>query len=188
MPRVKLPPTPASSLDIQAKDIAQPSAKAGNFALPPPAMASACIASTVSRPQHILPATAKSTFELPPPPTRSRRIIQMEPASQQKEQPQVLAPQATAPKRTNSKKGAVVAPVTNGTSGKKQPSSTSAAGKKMARKTAHSVIERRRRSKMNEEFAVLKDMIPACQDQEMHKLAILSVRTFSSEKDFCPDF
>ena len=26
---------------------------------------------------------------------------------------------------------------------------------------------------MNEEFGVLKDMIPACQDQEMHKLAIL---------------
>lgn len=44
----------------------------------------------------------------------------------------------------------------------------------MARKTAHSVIERRRRSKMNEEFAVLKNMIPACKDQEMHKLAILS--------------
>ena len=26
---------------------------------------------------------------------------------------------------------------------------------------------------MNEEFGVLKDMIPACRDQEMHKLAIL---------------
>jgi hypothetical protein len=43
----------------------------------------------------------------------------------------------------------------------------------MARKTAHSLIERRRRSKMNEEFGVLKDMIPACAGQEMHKLAIL---------------
>ena len=59
---------------------------------------------------------------------------------------------------------------------KKQPSSTSLAGKKIARKTAHSVIERRRRSKMNEEFGVLKAMIPACTDQEMHKLAILQVR------------
>lgn len=58
---------------------------------------------------------------------------------------------------------------------KKQPSSNTAAGKKTARKTAHSVIERRRRSKMNEEFAVLKHLIPACKDQEMHKLAILSV-------------
>ena len=105
----------------------------------------------------------------------------MEPASQQKEQPQALAPQTNVPKRTNSKKGTVAAAVTNGPSGKKQPSSTSAAGKKMARKTAHSVIERRRRSKMNEEFAVLKDMIPACKDQEMHKLAILSVRKFASE-------
>lgn len=63
-------------------------------------------------------------------------------------------------------------------SGKKAPSATSAAGRKMARKTAHSLIERRRRSKMNEEFGVLKDMIPACTG-EMHKLAILQV---------CPGF
>ena len=28
---------------------------------------------------------------------------------------------------------------------------------------------------MNEEFGVLKEMIPACQGQEMHKLAILQV-------------
>ena len=52
-----------------------------------------------------------------------------------------------------------------------------AAGRKIARKTAHSLIERRRRSKMNEEFGVLKDMIPACNGQEMHKLAILQVHT-----------
>jgi hypothetical protein len=58
---------------------------------------------------------------------------------------------------------------------KKQPSATSAAGRKIARKTAHSLIERRRRSKMNEEFALLKSMIPACTG-EMHKLAILQVR------------
>jgi len=56
---------------------------------------------------------------------------------------------------------------------RKQPSATSAAGRKIARKTAHSIIERRRRSKMNEEFGVLKDMIPACEGVEMHKLAIL---------------
>ncbi len=42
---------------------------------------------------------------------------------------------------------------------------TTAAGRKIARKTAHSLIERRRRSKMNEEFGVLKDMIPACKGQ-----------------------
>ena len=54
-------------------------------------------------------------------------------------------------------------------------SSTTAAGRKIARKTAHSLIERRRRSKMNEEFGTLKDMIPACKGHEMHKLAILQV-------------
>ena len=42
------------------------------------------------------------------------------------------------------------------------------------------VVRRRRRSKMNDEFATLKDMIPACKDQEMHKLAILSVGVFLS--------
>lgn len=58
---------------------------------------------------------------------------------------------------------------------KQNSAATTAAGRKIARKTAHSLIERRRRSKMNEEFGVLKDMIPACKGQEMHKLAILQV-------------
>lgn len=55
---------------------------------------------------------------------------------------------------------------------------TSAAGRRSARKTAHSIIERRRRSKMNEEFGVLKDLIPACAGQDMHKLAILQVISY----------
>jgi hypothetical protein len=66
---------------------------------------------------------------------------------------------------------------------KKQPSSTSVAGRKIARKTAHSLIERRRRSKMNEEFGVLKDMIPACTG-EMHKLAILQVSSIERQTGF----
>jgi hypothetical protein len=61
------------------------------------------------------------------------------------------------------------------TNGKKKQVTGTSAGRKIARKTAHSLIERRRRSKMNEEFGVLKDMIPACNGQEMHKLAILQV-------------
>jgi hypothetical protein len=66
---------------------------------------------------------------------------------------------------------------TQTTAGKRKQNNagTTAAGRKIARKTAHSLIERRRRSKMNEEFGVLKDMIPACKGQEMHKLAILQV-------------
>ncbi|EFX01613.1 hlh transcription factor [Grosmannia clavigera kw1407] len=67
---------------------------------------------------------------------------------------------------------AVTTSATAAANKRKPPSSTSAAGRKIARKTAHSLIERRRRSKMNEEFAVLKNMIPACTG-EMHKLAIL---------------
>ena len=68
---------------------------------------------------------------------------------------------------------------TTGRGGRKKTNGpgASAAGRKTARKTAHSLIERRRRGKMNEEFGVLKDMIPACTGQEMHKLAILQVST-----------
>lgn len=132
-------------------------------------------------------AGKESSFTLPPPPTRSRKIIQMQPPQQNtagvststkargtKGSPKGKgkASTATATSRAVEKS----AEVADGPAGKKkQPSATSAAGRKIARKTAHSLIERRRRSKMNEEFGVLKDMIPACTG-EMHKLAILQVR------------
>ncbi|KAM3514789.1 hypothetical protein MY11210_001630 [Beauveria gryllotalpidicola] len=136
-----------------------------------------------------------SAFALPPPPTRSRKIIQMKPR-QEDAVPSNAAKDGTAGKgagagaaaggkaarattaSTGSGGGGGVAAAGSsasgktGGSGKKQPSATSAAGRKIARKTAHSLIERRRRSKMNEEFGVLKDMIPACTG-DMHKLAIL---------------
>ncbi|KAL2820771.1 hypothetical protein BJX63DRAFT_418387 [Aspergillus granulosus] len=109
-------------------------------------------------------------LDLPPPPTRTRKIIQMKPKTAQS--PPKPAGTSAKPAPKGNTKAA-----TNGTAQggakKKQPSATSAAGRKIARKTAHSLIERRRRSKMNEEFATLKNMIPACRGQEMHKLAIL---------------
>ncbi|KAE8549463.1 hypothetical protein TMatcc_000461 [Talaromyces marneffei ATCC 18224] len=150
--------------------------------------------------------TALDEFNLPPPPTRSRKIIQMKPkttpsSSRSTSTPSTTTAPATkqSPQRkastskpsagstgTSSKNGnnttapsVEAAPKNEATSPtqqpskRKQPSATSAAGRKIARKTAHSLIERRRRSKMNEEFATLKDMIPACRGQEMHKLAIL---------------
>ncbi|CAK7565130.1 MAG: hypothetical protein SEPTF4163_003039 [Sporothrix epigloea] len=136
--------------------------------------------------------TGNEKFALPPPPTRSRKIIQMKPrttANSGSKNGSAAAPAATllplAPAKaakggaaavlaeTVSGDSAVTEASTSATAGKKkQPSATSAAGRKIARKTAHSLIERRRRSKMNEEFAVLKSMIPACSG-EMHKLAIL---------------
>ncbi|CAI6098303.1 unnamed protein product [Clonostachys chloroleuca] len=129
-------------------------------------------------------STAKeNTFALPPPPTRSRKIIQMKPPQDEASDSTVTnaANSTTKGKESGKGKGATSAskaPATGaaGSGGqqgkKKQPSATSAAGRKIARKTAHSLIERRRRSKMNEEFALLKSMIPACTG-EMHKLAIL---------------
>ncbi|KAK2760787.1 hypothetical protein FQN54_002025 [Arachnomyces sp. PD_36] len=114
-------------------------------------------------------------FNLPPPPTRARKIIQMTPKTQQsRNEKKESASSGNANEGANGGKAASSSTMaaSNGVK-KKQPSATSAAGRKIARKTAHSLIERRRRSKMNEEFATLKDMIPACTGQEMHKLAIL---------------
>ncbi|KAF2428637.1 hypothetical protein EJ08DRAFT_671396 [Tothia fuscella] len=115
-------------------------------------------------------APTKNGYTIPPPPTRSRKIIQMKPQAQKDSQDNAVAPSPVlAP--TGSKAGPTTA--TAGGKKKQGAANTTAAGRKTARKTAHSLIERRRRSKMNEEFGVLKDMIPACNGQEMHKLAIL---------------
>ncbi|KAI4748469.1 hypothetical protein E4T50_01241 [Aureobasidium sp. EXF-12298] len=179
-----LPPTPASSTDIRGKEKLVPLAPA--FNLPPSAYAEGSDRATSSplsshgsdssyhphSPVALNNARRKSTaaqsssakaddtFALPPPPTRNRKIIQMKPkTAAAEEQPDPEAEMAPAKATGGRKKGA--------------NASSTAASRKVARKTAHSLIERRRRSKMNEEFGVLKDMIPACQGQEMHKLAIL---------------
>lgn len=122
------------------------------------------------------PNGAADDFSLPPPPTRSRKIIQMKPKKQQQDRQEFddSPGKLKSPVKPKTVKNTGPSPLEKPDK-KKQPSSTSVAGRKIARKTAHSLIERRRRSKMNEEFGVLKDMIPACKDQEMHKLAILQV-------------
>ncbi|KAK1497553.1 helix-loop-helix DNA-binding domain-containing protein [Colletotrichum tamarilloi] len=141
--------------------------------------------------QKTAAAASNESFALPPPPTRSRKIIQMKPRAQQQNEAEAeaeaKAKDKDAPSAAAGAKSGAAGPgkagsaAANGSSSssastaqgkKKAPSATSAAGRKIARKTAHSLIERRRRSKMNEEFAVLKGMIPACTG-EMHKLAIL---------------
>jgi len=192
MPRFQNPPTPASSTEIKSKDGSQFATLQMSFELPPPAVAGkASQPSSVSsksssassyhphsptspaipasevvkirRRSSAAQAPSKDAFTLPPPPTRSRKIIQMKPRGQLEE---------TAELANDFSKFSTAK--TAGSPKKKQPSATSVAGRKIARKTAHSLIERRRRSKMNEEFGVLKDMIPACTG-EMHKLAILQV-------------
>lgn len=204
MPRPEPPPTPAASTEIKGQDGSKFSSLQMAFELPPPAVlpidssvsASASSSSTASSyhpPSPLSPAappalpasevvkirrrsssiaqkpSAKdpAAFALPPPPTRSRKIIQMKPREQPQDEVSQDTIAADGPKATTATGKAAPAK-------KKQPSSTSVAGRKIARKTAHSLIERRRRSKMNEEFGVLKDMIPACTG-EMHKLAILQV-------------
>ncbi|MCJ1394137.1 hypothetical protein MMC18_007015 [Xylographa bjoerkii] len=197
MPCPGLPHTPATSTDLQAKDRARASPLEVSFTLPPPAITSMSsdrssnvsvksdssyhpispaspVVETTSNKHRRSSGTRKqepqqttyADFSLPPPPTRSRKIIQMKPGF-------ATTQLFTSPSNSKNadKKGTMCATTTS--ANKKQPTSTSVAGKKIARKTAHSLIERRRRSKMNEEFGVLKDMIPACHGQDMHKLAIL---------------
>ncbi|KAL5049796.1 hypothetical protein BDW71DRAFT_175485 [Aspergillus fruticulosus] len=201
MSRSRLPPTPSMSGELTIKD--QPMVDGADvFALPPaalsPAKADATPApasrkSSRSDPSILFPASPTSPrldptssrsanpppqagfkrpledLDLPPPPTRTRKIIQMKPKTESSPKP-AASTAKSAPKGNTKAAGNGAAA---GGSKKKQPSATSAAGRKIARKTAHSLIERRRRSKMNEEFSTLKNMIPACRGQEMHKLAIL---------------
>lgn len=176
MPRATLPPTPASSTDITGqKETQQLSSLEMSFLLPPPAIVDKGNNRNSARNMHSQSTITSADLSLPPPPTRSRKIIQMKPKPKQREDFGSPLNPKPAPKTTGKKAASSIASTPTS---KKQPSLTSAAGKKMARKTAHSVIERRRRSKMNEEFGVLKDMIPACKDQDMHKLAILQVKYF----------
>ena len=189
MPRPNPPPTPGSSSDIRAKEGGY---TAPLISLPPTAFPELDRASTTSSASSasgsdssyrpISPSSSaevsrkrpasqsssvvtKDDFALPPPPTRSRKIIHMKPKDSGILEHPSLASEATQANRTQN---------TSQTPGKrKQGAVNTAVGKKIARKTAHSLIERRRRSKMNEEFGVMKDMIPACKGQEMHKLAIL---------------
>ncbi|EAT85461.2 hypothetical protein SNOG_06810 [Parastagonospora nodorum SN15] len=196
MPKPSFPPTPAASLDITGDSSANAPRLENGFTLPPAALGggrgsvasssgpsenasdssyrpispSSPVAS--SKPSHARKRSSttaqqgsvvtKDDYSLPPPPTRSRKIIQMKPKDQE----------PAKPAQSQNTKSQAPASTTSGTK-RKQASNTNAAGRKIARKTAHSLIERRRRSKMNEEFGVLKDMIPACRGQEMHKLAIL---------------
>ncbi|KAL4894102.1 hypothetical protein BDV59DRAFT_21869 [Aspergillus ambiguus] len=191
MSRSRLPPTPAMSGELIVKERSSFDG-VDSFSLPPAAISpskpeSASRRSSKSDPSIFCPASPTSPdlapgrnplpprqatlkrpledFDLPPPPTRSRKIIQMKPKTQSSPKP--------SSKDTPNTKGSANNNASAAPSKKKQPSATSAAGRKIARKTAHSLIERRRRSKMNEEFTTLKDMIPACKGHDMHKLAIL---------------
>lgn len=196
MPPSRLPPTPAMSAELVGKEKPSTDGVEFSFQLPPAALPSTSTTSQSHRSPSVgfLPAsptspdlamaasghrTNQGDLDLPPPPTRTRRIIQMKPKTQETRKPASTAnrPSKDSGKDSNAGNKASTnggGPATN--SKRKQGGTGGTAGKKVARKTAHSLIERRRRSKMNEEFGTLKDMIPACTGQEMHKLSILQVR------------
>jgi len=173
MPPGQFPPTPAPSTDIKGREGKALTAIETAFSLPPSAVGgahhdhAASLASPQSSTHSRKDSNNSSDVSLPPPPSRARKIIQVNPKGSSEERDATYTPSAK-----------VIKPAVKETAGKRKSATGSqgtAAGRKVARKTAHSIIERRRRSKMNEEFGVLKDLIPACRGCEMHKLAILQV-------------
>ncbi|KAK7203552.1 hypothetical protein BZA70DRAFT_282724 [Myxozyma melibiosi] len=129
--------------------------------------------------------SAKSA-KLPPPPMRSRRIIEMQPVLP-KPVKTITKTTGSAAAPTSSSATAFTSPAAITPAGpaaapksKRNANGTTAATRKTARKIAHSAIERRRRSKMNEEFESLRNMVPACRvasqthgEASLHKLGIL---------------
>jgi Helix-loop-helix DNA-binding domain len=201
MPTPILPLTPSASTDISAQDKQWQPSHEPSLTLPPPALQGTAehspispiithstnhldstngqhpnrtISTGIKRPR-VLPDA--KPFTLPSPPTRTRKIIQMKPPRPQPEQ------QFLNKRRKTTSTPALAATLGSTITPSSKPSSAqtlSKPTKKAIRKTAHSLIERRRRSKMNDAFSTLKDMIPACSGgddeggKEMHKLDILN--------------
>lgn len=170
MPRPALPPTPKNSTDIHGKDVWPSPSTLQTLALPSPALPPTCSAHGSTPSEQAKKPAASPGYAVHPTSTRPRQIIETMPQ---------VAPQSgtkMSPYRASRRSSKNTKPSAKATASAKRPtSSCPVAGQKIARKTAHSVIERKRRSKMNEEFATLKAMVPGCGGQEMHKLAILQV-------------
>ncbi|KAL9607198.1 MAG: hypothetical protein Q9167_007864 [Letrouitia subvulpina] len=170
MARVNLPLTPASSLDISAREGTQiQPAETALSVLPPPALGPAPVNTTENKAQRLQQNDGEDVIYLLPPFARATKIIQMKPKQQKETRTKANNVfMDKAPEKLDGAPSLKPKPTKI-----KQPGSKSQLGKKTARKTAHSVIERRRRSYLNCEFETLKNLIPACQNREMHKLAIL---------------
>ena len=132
MPRPTMPPTPDVAADL---DMNSNRARQGENSEMTPDQSPAVIQTptSTSKKRHM---TADDKFSLPPPPSRPRRIIQMKPATQQREEPR---PTLTPANSKGSSNGSVSGPSLSPNAGRKAPNPSTAAGKKMARKTAHSV-------------------------------------------------
>lgn len=224
MSRLVLPPTPGSSTNIKGQDgTAKLDSLCSTFELLPPALHDPIrfnptdssklsppssppssypgqVAETVKARRRRSTATSAAApsqnnrVDLPPAPTRSRRIIHMKlPKGAAIESSGAMASKGKNTANNGKGGGSLEANGTgaNTTStstgqqeGKKKQSGSKGAAGKVARRTAHSLIERRRRGRMNDEFAKLKGMIPACTG-DMHKLSILQVGSSQSWVAVC---
>ncbi|KAG5937370.1 hypothetical protein E4U59_004403 [Claviceps monticola] len=181
-----MPPTAECSSFNASSHIPLPSSSSSRSSGPSQVAETVKTRRRASAPRGNTRDNANCPFALPPPPTRSRKIIQMRPRTQADSttsSPTKPSSRAgskttfsavtakTAAKKDTSDSGS--GSTDQGVKRKQPPNATSAAGRKTARKTAHSLIERRRRGKMNEEFDVLRGLVPACTLQ-MHKLSVLN--------------
>ncbi|KAK9454479.1 hypothetical protein V1511DRAFT_488854 [Dipodascopsis uninucleata] len=151
------PITPPPSTDILPRDPQDTGSEISSLQLPPAASTKA------------YQTRNGRASRLPPPPMRSRRIIQIQPVLPK---PEGSPGSGTAMSTSSSTVGTTTTRARRGTG--------SSVSRKTARKIAHSAIERRRRSKMNEEFEALKTLVPACRvavethgEASLHKLGIL---------------
>ena len=103
------------------------------------------------------------SLSISPPPTRSTIFVQMSPQ---------LSSRNAEPVDAEDKHSSDVAEGDQGRKG--QRCATGTADRKTDRKSAHRLIEKRRRDKINEAYAILQHMIPACTGS-IDKLGILQV-------------
>jgi hypothetical protein len=132
------------------------------------------------------PPALADDYTIPPPPNLKRKIIQVSPGTsgaRAAKMPRTLRPKPTPAAAATS--AATTTRAANASALNEEKLKISEK-RKHARKTAHSEIERRRRSKINMQFDALKELVPACHNNNntggngsgnggngLHKLVIL---------------
>lgn len=205
----KFPPTPEASVELAPRRTAKISyddcldlGPAAMPSPPPPVDTSdACATTGATKFDSSLPSPTSPTFKasddqttakttrskqtrprkmpaMKPPPPRRNPIIQMQPKRDVTESQPAATTTVTAARGIKRKAATATAAAA------KSKKAGQADEKLKARKSTHSEIERRRRLKINKQFDLLRDLVPACQNQDMHKLTILEVRFCSTTLHF----
>lgn len=152
---------------------------------PSPSSISSPLSSPIVLDPLLLPPPALADdYTIPPPPNLKRKIIQVSPgaagSANSIKKPRILRPKP-APAAISSTANVSLNSTIHANAINEEKIKISEK-RKHARKTAHSEIERRRRSKINLQFDALKELVPACHSNNnnnsngnngLHKLVIL---------------